>query len=95
VPGPDGYVEMAVEAEDGFQIDVVSPIESFVARNGTGADLPMQPFTFGYVLTCHKSQGSQWTSVLVIDESFCFREQRWQWLYTAITRAAERVVVVT
>lgn len=51
-------------------------------------------FDFGYALTCHKSQGSQWDHVLVIDESSCFRESRWRWLYTAITRAAERVDLV-
>jgi hypothetical protein len=34
-------------------------------------------------------------SVLVIDESWIFREQRWCWLYTAITRAMQRVVVVS
>jgi UvrD-like helicase C-terminal domain len=30
----------------------------------------------------------------VFDESCCFREDRSRWLYTAITRAAERVTVV-
>jgi len=32
--------------------------------------------------------------VLVIDESRVFRADRWRWLYTAITRAADRVTVV-
>jgi exodeoxyribonuclease-5 len=50
-------------------------------------------FTFGYAITCHKSQGSQWDSVLVLDESAVFREDSEKWLYTAITRAAERVTV--
>lgn len=53
-----------------------------------------QPFDYGYVLSCHKSQGSQWESVLIFDESAAFREDRNRWLYTAITRAADRVVVV-
>lgn len=51
-------------------------------------------FTYGQVLTCHKSQGSQWPSVLVFDESDVFREDAAKWTYTAITRAAERVTVV-
>lgn len=50
-------------------------------------------FEFGYALTCHKSQGSQWGHVLIIDESSCFRQNAKQWLYTAITRAAGKVVV--
>jgi exodeoxyribonuclease-5 len=51
-------------------------------------------FTFGYALTVHKAQGSQWDDVVLFDESFAFREHRARWLYTALTRAAERVTVV-
>lgn len=53
-----------------------------------------QEFTYGYTLTCHKSQGSQWDDVLVFDESGAFRESADKWLYTAITRAASKVTVV-
>lgn len=49
-------------------------------------------FDYGYSLTVHKSQGSQWDKVLLIDE--WRRPDRQQWLYTAITRAAETVRVV-
>lgn len=51
-------------------------------------------FTFGWAITCHKSQGSQWDHVMIFDESGAFREARSNWLYTAVTRAAERVTVV-
>lgn len=51
-------------------------------------------FTFGWAITCHKSQGSQWDDVMIFDESGAFREARSNWLYTAVTRAAERVTVV-
>lgn len=53
-----------------------------------------QQFDFGYALTCHKSQGSQWPSVIVYDESATFRDEWRRWLYTAITRASEKVTVV-
>ena len=53
-----------------------------------------QEFDFGYVLTCHKSQGSQWPSVLVFDESRFFRADWKAWLYTAITRASENLTVI-
>jgi exodeoxyribonuclease-5 len=52
-------------------------------------------FTFGYCLTVHKAQGSQWDEVYLFDESYVFREDRARWLYTAITRAAERITVVS
>ena len=51
-------------------------------------------FTYGYALTVHKAQGSQWDDLVLFDESYAFREHRSRWLYTALTRAAETVTVV-
>jgi exodeoxyribonuclease V len=51
-------------------------------------------FDFGYVLTVHKSQGSQWDDVVLFDESFAFPDSRDRWLYTGITRAAKRLTLV-
>ena len=51
-------------------------------------------FDYGYALTVHKAQGSQWDEVVLFDESFAFRDTRERWLYTAITRAAERLTIV-
>lgn len=45
---------------------------------------------YGYVITCHKAQGSEWDKVLVIDE--LMPPKLWdmkRWRYTAITRAAK------
>lgn len=67
---------------------------------GTEATVPWQElkhtqqFTYGYALTCHKSQGSQWDNVIVFDEGGCFGEDAIRWRYTAITRAAEKVTMV-
>jgi exodeoxyribonuclease-5 len=48
-------------------------------------------------VTCHKAQGSRWNSVYVINEGYCWKRtwEHFNWLYTAITRAAERVTIVT
>jgi exodeoxyribonuclease-5 len=51
-------------------------------------------FDFGYVLTVHKAQGSQWDDVVLFDESNAFGESRARWLYTGITRAAKRLTIV-
>ncbi len=51
-------------------------------------------FTFGYCLTVHKAQGSQWDKVYLFDESFVFRDDRRRWLYTGVTRASEQITVV-
>ena len=51
---------------------------------------------FSYAITCHKSQGGQWTSVFVeqpylpngIDKDFI------RWLYTGLTRAKEKLYLI-
>ena len=55
---------------------------------------PYDEFDFGYVLTVHKAQGSQWDDVVLFDESGAFPENRDRWLYTGVTRAAKRLTVV-
>lgn len=51
--------------------------------------------TYGYAITVHKAQGSEWKNVLLFDESAVFRKDGWRWLYTGITRASEGLVVVS
>jgi exodeoxyribonuclease-5 len=51
-------------------------------------------FDYGYVLTVHKAQGSQWDDVVLFDESFAFPDSRARWLYTGITRAAKKLTIV-
>lgn len=68
---------------------------------------PDPAFAYGFALTVHKSQGSEWPSILLVDESADMiavaqrREgragaidQARRWLYTAVTRARDRVDVV-
>ncbi|MBB6013331.1 exodeoxyribonuclease-5 [Aquamicrobium lusatiense] len=64
------------------------------------AEIPWQQkrrfddFDYGYALTVHKAQGSQWNDVVLFDESWAFKDTRERWLYTAITRAADRLTIV-
>lgn len=52
-------------------------------------------FDYGYAITVHKSQGSQWDHVTLVDDRFGRDpETRNRWLYTAITRAAETITIV-
>ena len=86
------------DAEIGKRRTVVSINPAFF--DGTAEALPFaerkrsDEFDFGYVLTVHKAQGSQWDNVMLFDESYAFREHRARWLYTGITRAATRITVV-
>jgi exodeoxyribonuclease-5 len=49
-------------------------------------------FDYGYAITCHKSQGSEFDNVFVYEEMLR-RESHARWLYTAVTRAAKKLVI--
>ncbi len=52
---------------------------------------------YGYAVTCHKAQGGQWKRVF-IDQGYITPEMAtadyYRWLYTAFTRASERLYLV-
>lgn len=58
-------------------------------------DIVPKEFAYGYAITAHKSQGSEWDRVLVIEETFPFNKvEHARWLYTAATRAVNKLVIV-
>lgn len=90
--------ELAVQPfEGGTGIKIFTFNEYF---DGTDANLSWKTkmqgdeFAYGYAITVHKSQGSSWPSVLIVDQSCVFKEHAIKWLYTAVTRASERVTVL-
>ena len=51
--------------------------------------------TFGWAITAHKAQGSQWENVIVWDDGLGKSDlDRRRWLYTAITRAERGLVIL-
>jgi len=54
-------------------------------------------FDYGYTISVHKSQGSEWNKVVLFEQ----RTKRWEddyyakWLYTAITRSKEKLFVIS
>jgi exodeoxyribonuclease-5 len=76
-------VGLTLEPEEGGEwIDFVCPADDFFVF-----------FDFGYCLTVHKAQGSEWRTVLLVDEGFYFGVERRRWLYTGITRARDRLII--
>jgi exodeoxyribonuclease-5 len=77
--------------------DVIVPLEFFSAEQ-VNLDWrerkKIDEFDYAYAITVHKSQGSQWPYVVVFNENQAFREHAAKWLYTAITRASERVTII-
>ena len=58
-------------------------------------DLVPKQATYGYAITGHKAQGSEWDKVLVVEENFPFdKTEHARWLYTCVTRAADKLVLV-
>lgn len=52
-------------------------------------------FDFGYAITCHKSQGSEFENVVIYNEPIGkTADERRRWLYTAITRGGKKVTLV-
>lgn len=96
----DQWLKLKLTAEDSDS-DAVKKVSVHSAFfDGTDADLDWQvrrqgsEFTYGYAVTVHKSQGSQWSNVFLFNEAGSFREDAKRWLYTGITRAAERITIV-
>ena len=58
------------------------------------SDEPVCRFEFAYAVTCHKAQGSEFDFVIVFDESWAFGAEKNRWLYTAITRAKEKLLII-
>lgn len=79
-----------VRTEHGASISV--PDREFL-----GTDREGSRWNYGYAITCHKAQGSEWPVVAVFPES----KWRWRnspdgrrWLYTAVTRASRDLILV-
>jgi len=87
-----GYGELAEKLEGG---NVVSESNFAMIHNNkiTGEEL-ISRFEFAYAITCHKAQGSEFDFVIVFDKSRFFGEEAAKWLYTAITRAKKRLIIV-
>lgn len=50
-------------------------------------------FEYGYAITCHLAQGSEYPNVLIFDERIGDRDYYNRWLYTAITRASNSLIL--
>ena len=87
------HLVLAVKDDDGKEIAARAHREYFHGKEPDPQGWrDAESFDYGYALTVHKSQGSQWPAVTLFDE--WRTANRREWLYTGITRAAERVDVV-
>ena len=71
-----------------------NPNQEYLIYRSKECEAPIE-FNYGYAITCHRAQGSEWNKVLVFEEKFPFeKEEHARWLYTACTRASQKLVLV-
>jgi hypothetical protein len=93
------FLHLAPLDADGQDITAMVPVAWFAeCESGTWLnddfrlrELGLDCFRFGYAVTCHSAQGSQWDRVVVVDEGGVFGENAWRWRYTAATRAVHQL----
>ncbi|MDX9697736.1 MAG: AAA family ATPase [Bacteroidales bacterium] len=62
-------------------------IEDYVADFQKQSKPNKQFFDFAYAITCHRAQGATYDNPgLIFDESSVFKENKYKWLYSALTR---------
>lgn len=89
----DDSIELSISNEEGEKLNVSAHQDYFKGEKPDFWDLDKaDQFDYGYALTVHKSQGSQWDNIVLFDE--WFNKDRQKWLYTGITRAAEKISLI-
>lgn len=82
-----------VDVERDGVVENVEIDRAAIAGAGPGNDYDLIALDYAWAMTCHKAQGSQWGKVLVLDESDVARDYAKEWLYTATSRASEKLVL--
>ena len=73
----------------------LTPKQEWWLATRINKDVHPYEFNYGYAITCHRAQGSEWDKVMVFEENFPFdKEEHKRWLYTAVTRASKKLVLV-
>ena len=107
--GPIPYLFTDVALDDGDKFNSI-PIDYSSLKKGEMTLNPKQTyllnrqkdlldapyeFAYAYAITTHKAQGSSWPKVLIFEEWFPnIPDEHRKWLYTAITRAEDKCVVI-
>ena len=86
----------------GLEMDTCMFTEHEAGKNKYNAKLPVcleympHYFDYGYCITTHKSQGSEWDKVMVFAENMprMGKEEYKKFLYTATTRAVKKLIIV-
>lgn len=89
-----GRLVLDIRSEEGKEVYGVEVHSAYFEgkQPDRWASRDAEHFDYGYALTVHKAQGSQWDRVVLFDD--WSGADRRQWLYTGVTRAAKRLLIV-
>lgn len=68
--------------------------EYLIQKRDAVAEEQLNFFDSAYCISVHKAQGAEWDKVVVFDQSYIFGKDASKWLYTAITRAKKKLVII-
>lgn len=88
-----------ITIDDGRVYEGIISAEQFLQNKAIWGRTHLTKWDFGYALTCHTAQGSEFESVVVFEPPPGFikwlgSESYSRWLYTAITRAKRQLLLV-
>jgi hypothetical protein len=83
--GQENYLKVEYASQIGY-------VYSYVEKDDFG-DEGTDPLELAYALTVHKSQGSQFTTVIVVLSDKCFLMSK-ELLYTALTRQKDQLIIL-
>lgn len=91
------FIEEIIEDRHDYDVDRFATTRSTRRRVSETRKKYLDHFDFGYCLTVHKSQGSEWQRVMLIEQPCKFWSgDLWnKWLYTAVTRAKSELLIVS
>lgn len=94
-----GYYRIKMRLDDGSVIITNCSIDQFKHSRLTPERTRLEKWTYGYALTGHQAQGSEFDDVVVFEPNMNFRYKIGlptyaRWLYTAITRAKKTLTLV-
>ena len=95
-PKPKLNEYILVSKNENRDIDLDNYVKTGYFNKNSVRKKYLDVFDYGYCLTVHKSQGSEWDRVMVIEEpcSYWTGELWNRWLYTAVTRSKNKLLIV-
>lgn len=88
------YFITSIDSGNSHTVNIANECwDSEVSPMRTSDGTPLVPFSYGYCISVHKSQGSQFDEVLFIDENVSFFIDQRKFRYTAVSRVVKHLTI--